>query len=83
MSNKQVVSAIVGLSVGIGATLYFNPFNIGKSLKEDIATTKQEITDCEESAKAIEPVFKADPNMKRATSIEGSFCKKQMEYLYK
>jgi hypothetical protein len=49
----------------------------------EIAKTKQEIADCEIAAVEIAKVFKENPELQKDTSIEDSFCKKQLEHLYK
>jgi uncharacterized lipoprotein len=53
------------------------------SKEPEMATTKQEIANCEIAADAMAKVFKDNPELKKGTSIEDSFCKKQLEHLYK
>ena len=49
----------------------------------EIATTKEDIAYCQAAADKMAKVFQGNPELKKGTSIEGSFCKKQLEPLYK
>jgi hypothetical protein len=73
------ILSVLGISYSVYSLTAIKP----ASTKSEIATTQEEIAQCQEAADLMAKVFNDDPNLKKGASIENTFCEKQMKPLFK